>query len=345
MDISEQFLISQQILNEKEKIMRAMTVFLRFRYLIPAGLMLFFLAAPGLLRAAEEDRVKIVVSVPLASHGWTGAVIRHAREEISRLSQKYSRVGFILVTANSPEKQADDLRAMLDEGVRGLVVLPVSDEPLVGVLEEAHKKGVFIVAVDRISPHLARDVLVTADNQTLGRQCGQIVARALGGRGKIAIMEALPSSINTLRVEAFKEVLAAYPEISIVDSRPVNWNPVIGLEVMEKYLQEHPHLDAIWTGDDNILVRVLGVYRQSGRRDLKVIVGLGGAKEVLKMILDGEPLVPATIYYPAAIISDSIRVAAEHLLDGRQFEPEIAIDCELVDQKNVRDFYDPDSLY
>ncbi len=302
-------------------------------------------AEEALSAAPAPAEVKIGVSVPMAVHGWTGAVVWRAKDEIGRLSQRYKNLDFLFYTANSPEKQLGDIQAMLAEGVVALVVLPVSDEPLAAVLEEAHKKGVFIVAVDRISPHLSRDVLVTADNARLGRLSGEIVAKAIDGKGRIAIMEALPSSINTMRVEAFKEVIARYPDIAIVDSQHVNWNPVTGLEVMEKFLRDHPHLDGIWTGDDSVLIRVLSVYRKSGRDDLKIIMGLGGAKEVVKMIMDGDSLVQATLNYPSSIISDSIRVAAEHVMDGKTFEPEVAIVCDLVDRTNARDFYNPDSLY
>lgn len=293
----------------------------------------------------ESKTVKVGVSVPLARHGWTGAVVWWAKDEIAKLSHKYRQVEFIFTTANTPKKQVEDLTALLDRKVDALVVLPVSDIPLTEVLAKAHQAGIFIVAVDRISPQLARDVLVTADNPALGQMCGEIVAQALNGQGQIAIMEALPSSINTMRVEAFQEVIARYPGIAIVDSQHVNWNPVTGLEVMDKYLEEHPHLDAIWTGDDNVLIRVLDIYRASGRSDLKLILGLGGAKEVIKMILDGDPLVRNTIYYPATIISDSIRVAVEHLVDGKDFPQEIGIECPLIDRENAAKFYDPKSLY
>jgi ABC-type sugar transport system, periplasmic component len=295
--------------------------------------------------APTQEAVKVGISVPLARHGWTGAVVWWAKDEIAKLSRQYPKVEFIFTTANTPEKQVEDLRDLVSLKVKALVVLPVSDLPLTEVLAEAHRAGVFIVAVDRISPHLPRDVLVTADNQNLGRMCGEIMAQLLSGRGRIAIMEALPSSINTMRVEAFKEVIAQHPDLIIVDSQPVNWNPVTGLEVMEKYLEEHPHLDAIWTGDDSVLIRVLDVYRTSGRTDLKLILGLGGAKEVIKMIMDGDPLVRATIYYPASIISDSIRVAVEHVVDGREFPEEMAIECTLINQGNAAKFYKPDSPY
>lgn len=297
------------------------------------------------VQATPGDRARIGVSVPMAVHGWTGAVIWWAKDEMAQLDQKYKNLDFIFVTANTPEKQVADISAMIDQEVSALVVLPISDEPLTSILEKAKQKGIFIVAVDRISPNLSRDVLVTADNEAIGRMCGEILAEAIGGRGDIVIMEALPSSINTMRVNAFKKVMAKYPDIHILDSRHVNWNLMTGQEVMENFLQAYPHLDAIWTGDDSILTRVLTVYEKSGRTDLKLILGLGGSKEVVKMIRDGHPLVQATINYPATIISDSIRAAAEHVMENKDFGPEIGIICEKVDRTNAQAFYNPQSPY
>lgn len=318
--------------------------------LLLACLFAGFLIVSPLLTAQETpakaaEKIKIGVSVPMPVHRWTGAVVWWARDEIVRLTEKYPNAEFIFVTAYNPEKQVQDLRAMMGQKVRALVVLPISDEPLAETLKEAYDQGIFIVAVDRISPRLSRDVLVAADNSAIGRMSGEFLAKAINGKGKIAIMEALPSSINTMRVQGFKEVIDRYPDIEILDSRHVNWNPATGLEVMEKFLTDHPHLDAIWTGDDSVLIRVLHAYEQSGRQDVKLIFGLGGAKEVIKMIMDGLPLVQGTINYPAAIIADSIRVAVEHVVDGQSFPREITIDCELVTRDNAGLFYNPDSLY
>ena len=310
-----------------------------------------FAVLPGPLAAGERvaansgEKIKIGVSVPMAVHGWTGAVVQWAKDEIGKQSAKYPNVEFIFVTANNLEKQALDIRALMYQNVHGLVILPISDEPLAETLQKAHDMGIFIVAVDRISPNLARDVLVTADNHAIGRMCGEFLAQSIGGTGKIVIMEGLASSINTMRMEGFKEVMALYPGIEILDSQPVNWNPVIGLEVMEKYLAEHQRLDAIWTGDDSILIKILAAYEQSGRKDVRLILGLGGAKEVLEKIINGHQLVKGTINYPATIISDSIRVATEHVAEGLDFPPEIAINCELVTRENAEQFYDPASLY
>ncbi|UQZ90013.1 ribose ABC transporter substrate-binding protein [Deltaproteobacteria bacterium Smac51] len=296
--------------------------------------------------ADNQEKVKIGVSVPMAVHGWTGAVVWWAKNEIVKLSGQYKNVEFIFVTADSSAKQTADIQAMVDQNVKALVVLPVSDKPLFRVLETAHKKGIFIVAVDRISPELAHDVIVMADNDELGRLCGEFMAKTINGKGNIVIMEALPSTINTMRVEAFKKEIKKYPGIKIVDSQHVNWNPVTGQEVMEQFLKEHPNLDAIWTGDDSVLLRTMKIYKRSGRKDLKLILGLGGAKEVLKMIKDdNEPLVKGTITYPATIISDSIRIAVENVVDGKQFNQVVNIECTLVDHENAAKFYNPDSIY
>lgn len=291
-----------------------------------------------------EAGLKVGVSVPKATHGWSGAVVWWAKEGIGQLRSKYPEIDFLLVTASTPEQQAADIDLLTQEGIDSLVVLPVSDLNLVEVLGRAQQKGVFIVAVDRVSPSLPQDVLIVADNQSLGRQCGEIMAQALEGRGKIVIMEAF-SSINAARVEAFRREIAKYPELQIIDSQNVDWNVLKGQEVMENLLNQHQLIDGIWTGDDSVLLTVKNYYEKSGRQDLKIMLGLGGAKEVIKLIMDEHPLVQATIYYPASIIADGLKVAVEHLMEGREVSPVIPIECPGVDRSNAHNFYAPDSLY
>ena len=47
--------------------------------------------------------------------------------------------------------------------------------------------------------------------------------------------------------------MADYPGIEILDSQPAYWSTQRGLEVMENYLQKYPEIDAVWTGDDDVL--------------------------------------------------------------------------------------------
>jgi ribose transport system substrate-binding protein len=81
------------------------------------------------------------------------------------------------------------------------------------------------------------------------------------------------------------------------------------------------------------------------------VVGGGGMKNIIKMIADNDPMVPATVTYPPSMIAEGIHLAASTLRDHRerqisQFVPRhMMIDVDLVTPDNAQQYYFPDSAY
>jgi len=114
---------------------------------------------------------------------------------------------------------------------------------------------------------------------------------------------------------------------------------------MEAFLQKHPKLDAVWTGDDDVLLGALQAYRESGRSDLKALLGGGGSKAVVKMILDGDPLVTQTVTYPPKMIYVAAQEAAKLLAGEAPAEARIVVPAEVIDASNAEANYFPESAY
>ncbi len=217
--------------------------------------------------------LKIGVAIPSADHGWTGGVVWYARKAIADWRKKDSHLEFVLATADSPARQISDVEDLMVKKIDALVILPHASAPLTPVVEEARKAGIFVVVVDRGLARDVADVYIAGDNPGFGRVCGEWMAKALGGKGKIVVLEGIPCVINTERVEAFKKALEAYPGIQILDSQPAYWQTQKGLEIMENYLQKYSKIDGVWAGDDDVLRGALQAYRESGRKDIKVFPG------------------------------------------------------------------------
>ena len=311
---------------------------------------IFLLLILGLgLPAAESpaaEKILIGVSIPTADHGWTGGIVWWARQAADDFEKQYPQVELMLMAANSPAKQISDLDTMVDSRrVKGLVILPHEPAPLIPALEKAAKAGVFIVVVDRVLPEVPRDLYVAGDNYGFGYQCGEFLARELGGQGDIVVMGGIPSDVDSLRRKGFEEALAKHPRIKTLDSQPAMWSSQKGLELMEEYLQKFPKIDAVWCQDDDVLKGVRQAYHRSNRQDVKLILGGGGSKDIIKMIMDNDPLVRGTVTYPPRMIYEGIGMAIRHMVDGQQFQVEDIIPSELVTRENASEFYYPDSIY
>ncbi len=308
------------------------------------------LICPSPLLAA--DRIKIGVSIPSADHGWTGGVVWWAKKAIDDWKKKDKDAEFVLVTAESAQKQVNQIEGLMVKQINALVVLPHDSAPLTPVVKQVHDGGVYTIVVDRGLTKPAHDVYIAGDNPGFGREAGRFIANELKGKGRVVVLEGIPCVINTERVEAFKEVMKKHRGIRILDSQPAHWSTQKGLEIMETFLQKYRRIDAVWAGDDDVLKGALQAYKESGRKDVKLFLGGGGSKEVIKKILDDDPQVRATVTYPPNMVATAISLAVKGLrgtpIDGfyqRKVPSKIVLSSELVTKKNAKLYYEPESVY
>ena len=178
------------------------------------------------------------------------------------------------------------------------------------------------------------------------------MAAEMGGAGDIVVLEGIPTVINTERVEAFKEVMEQYPDINILDSQPAIWSTQKGLEIMENYLQKYDKIDAVWAQDDDVLKGVLQAYKESGREDIRLFLGGAGSKDIIKMIMDGDPLIQADVTYPPSMVATAVSMAVMGLrgrpLHGfyqQKIPSKMILAAELMTPENAADYYVPESVF
>lgn len=298
------------------------------------------------------ERVRIGVATPTADHGWTGGIVWWTEKAIAEWKAKDPNVEFFWVTSDSAAQQVGQVEDLMVKGIDALVILPHDSAPLTPIVEQVKKEGIFVVSVDRALTKDVADVYIAGDNAGMGRVAAEWIAKELNGKGKIVILEGIPTVINTERVEAFRAVMADYPGIEILDSQPAYWNTQKGLEVMENFLQKYNQIDAVWTGDDDVLKGALQAYRESGRKDIKIFFGGAGAKDIVKMIMDGDRLVRANVTYPPSMIATGISLAVfgarGESLEGfyqHKIPSKIVLAAELITRGNAADYYEPDSIF
>lgn len=297
--------------------------------------------------SGAPDAKTIGISIPAADHGWTGGVVYWAGEAKKAIESANPGVKVYLSAAKDSADQVSGIENLLVRGVDALVVLPNEPAPLTPVCKKAAASGIPLVVVDRGLSEPVQTLEVVGDNPGFGRVSGEQIAKALGGKGKVALMQGVLCQVNADRVEAFKRVMAEYPDIEIVEDGVSDWSPEKGMRLMENYLQKHPvgTLDAVWAGDDDVLLGAKKAYEGSGRSDLKILLGGGGSKAVVKMILDGDKLVSQTVTYPPKMIYEAALQAVKLLSGEKPAEPKIVVPAAVVDASNAAENYFPDSAY
>lgn len=284
----------------------------------------------------------IVISIPGADHGWTGGVVSWAEKAKEEIEKSNPDVEVIVQTSKDSQEQVNGIDMMLAKGVDTIVILPHEPAPLTGVCKKAKKQGVFLVVVDRGLAEPVYDLEVVGDNTGFGEAAARAIGKELNGVGGVVIMEGVECQVNTDRVNGFKAVLEKdFPGIKILQSDNADWNEEKGMKVMENMLVKYPAIDAVWTGDDDVLNGALKAYEKSGRTDVKLMVGGGGSKTIVKRVMDGDKLVRLTVTYPPKMIYDAAMMAVTKQVPQKK----VVIPADTVTKDNAAKFYYPDSRY
>ena len=257
--------------------------------------------------------------------------------------------------SGTSSQQASDIEDLMIKKVDALVVFP-HDTSVTNVVEQAFKAGVYVVVLDRgVSKEGIYDLYITGDDYNYSRKGMQYVCEQLGGNGNVIMIAGSPSPIDTIRTNAAKEVAAEYPGITLLDVQPGEWNRQKTLAVMENMLQKYKKIDGVFTCDDDMMLGAIQAYKESGRDDIKIFMGGGALKNVVKEIMDDtNPLVKANCTYPPSVIATATSYAIlgakgeklnPYIYQVRAMPSRIIVPAELITKENAAEFYNPDTPF
>src|SRR5579862_1938550 len=231
-------------------------------------------SATGGNAPASGKRFKVGISIPAADHGWTAGIGYWAKQA----AKDNPDIDWIVVDAKEPGEQISGLENLQSQGVDALVILATESAPLTPIAEKLHNAGILIINVDRGFTKPVADVFIEGDNKAFGRKSAEFMVQKLGGKGKIVILEGIPSTVNTDRVDAAKAVFKANTGIQIVAEDSSMWNREKGEKVMQNMLVANPQIDAVWAADDDTALGAETALKAAGRDKTVWILGGGGMK-------------------------------------------------------------------
>jgi len=239
----------------------------------------------------------------------------------------------LVVTAceMDPAKQASQIEDFVAQHVAAILVAPCDSAAIGANLAAPEQAGIPVFTVDiaarggRIVSHVA------SDNVQGGRLAGQALARYLGGKGKILIIDHPTVASVQDRVRGFEEELKKHPEITIVGRPSSDGQRAKAMAIMEDMLQAHRDLKGVFGINDDSALGAAAVLEAAGRKDV-VVVGYDGTPEAQRAIRGGGPLKADVIQHPNKIGRSAIEMIARHLA-GVAVPPLVSVEVGLVDQE------------
>lgn len=312
---------------------------------------LMLATAAGLAFAATSaaaEPVHLGVSIPAATHSFMGGINYWANQAKKDLEAKHKDLKITIRTAANATEQANQLQDLSTVSkINALVVFPFESAALTRPVANVKAKGAYVTVVDRgLTDTSAQDAYVAGDNTAFGKIPAEYIAKTLGGKGNVVALRGIPTTLDNERMDAFNAVLKGHPDIKLLDAKYANWNRDDAYKVTQDFLTRFKDIDAFWAADDDMAFGAIRAIDQAGRKDIKVIFGGAGAKDMVKVILDNkDPRIQANVSYSPKFIYESIKLTAEARLKGEKLPATTIIPSVLIDKSNAKDFYHPDSPF
>jgi ribose transport system substrate-binding protein len=170
----------------------------------------------------------------------------------------------------------------------GIMVFPADQHALIDPMKRAMDSGIPVVCVNSdVADHSARYGFIGPDNRGVGRTGGEIAAKLLDGKGRVAIMTVPGIEVHESRTAGYKDAFAKYPGIKIVDVVDDKSDPSYGVTVATGLVQAHPDLDMIIGTDATAGSAIARALKETGKAGKIKVVAMDRDDDMLPYVKDG----------------------------------------------------------
>lgn len=287
---------------------------------------------------AEEEEVFIGYVISDMSHEWyqniKNGMIEYAADK------DYIKLQFV-DSGYDQTALVDGAENLINSGVDVLVITPIDAAACVGVVEDAHEKGIPVVCES--NPIEGAETRVALANYDAGYSVGEFGANYVKennlGKQYILIMGQEAYEDCRDRVAGFKAAMADsgldYEIVQEVDTDGTKENSI---ELAGSALVAHPEVNYIFGINDNTTTGAINAYKEAEYdMDNLVAVGLGLEGDVGREALFAEEydggLFCAPHYVGATLVKTALRLMA-----GEDVEEHVKVKCVMLTPENAMDF-------
>lgn len=291
------------------------------------GLAVAELAAVQLRHPPRLSRVG--VAVPNTSNPFYVA-------ELRALAWAAEEIGAETVALDSRQDlgvQTEQLDNLVSMRVDAIVLDAVHSTGVAESVRQAHAAGIPVIAVNVGAE--GADATVTTDNVQAGQLVAAHLARLLGGRGEVAIVDGQPVTATADRIAGFLSVLADFPDMRVVARVRGDHSSAAGQSIAEAVLDEHPGVAGFFGINDPTSEGIVSALIERGLAT--PVVSVDGSPSAVAMIAAGGPLRASAAQDPAELGRIALRLAAQMRAGEHIAVRTLLLPTTLVTRTNARD--------
>ena len=184
------------------------------------------------------------------------------------------------------ETQVTMMDDLINQGVNLIIIQPIDAAALTASVKKAESKGIPVITLntDTLAPHFAN---VSMDDYGAGYKVGEAMAKQIGEKGNVALIQSPPGAIAGVdREKGFREALKKFPNVKLVAAQNGEWDKNKAIAIMNAYLQANKQLDGVFAVNDNMAEGAAQACEAAGRT-VKVW-GFNGQTSTLIQIEQGK---------------------------------------------------------
>ncbi|MFV0606494.1 MAG: ABC transporter substrate-binding protein [Niabella sp.] len=280
--------------------------------------------------AYAADPIKVGVSFQEMNNEYFVVMNEALQEAVNSIGGEL----YVTDAAHDVVKQFNDVEDLVSRDIDILILNPTDTEGVRNAVEYAKKAGVVVVSVDAQAAG-PLDAFVGSKNYDAGLLSCTALAKEIGEKGDVAILDGIPVVPILERVRGCKDAFAKYPDIKLVDTQNGKQERTIAMGVTENMLQSNPNLKGIFSVNDGGAMGVLAAIEASGR-DV-TLTSVDGSPEAIDAILEGTAFKATAAQYPRDQVRIGFGVAlAKHW--GATVPEVVPVDVKLIDASNAKGF-------
>ncbi|MEJ2853057.1 MULTISPECIES: ABC transporter substrate-binding protein [unclassified Saccharothrix] len=225
-----------------------------------------------------------------AESGWRTANTKSVQDEAKA-------AGIDLKFSDGQQKQENQIKAIrsfIQQKVDVIAFSPVVETGWDAVLEEAKAANIPVILTDRAIDSDDDSLYKTflgSDFVEEGRKAGKWLVENAGGPVNVVELQGTTGSAPANdRKKGFAEIIAAKPEIKVVESQTGDFTRSGGKQVMEAFLKSVPKIDVVYAHNDDMGLGAIEAIKAAGKvpgKDIKIIT-VDAVKDGMTALAGGE---------------------------------------------------------
>jgi len=289
---------------------------------------------------SARNRISKKITIGVSMQGLEAPYVARVKDYIEKTLQNVGPEveAFILDGQENAEKQVSHMENFISRKMDAIILNPISYDKCVPAVDTVIKAGIPIITlITLVSNQKLCNSFVGSDHFESGVIEADMLVKKLNGKGNIVVLEGVMGIDSQIkRMEGYKQVLARYPEIKIIEQQTASWKRSEAYAIVQNWIENKKDFVAVLSENDNMAMGAVKAIEEAGRMGQILVFGIDGDEDALQAVADGR--LEGTVFQDAEAQARQAVYCAIDLAKNKEVHKEYVIPFKPVTKDNIKDY-------